>query len=62
MKFCILAVYARVVDKLPSYARFIKYLWACLLLTWAAAIIVTLVECRPFNQSVFPPQCSCIVS
>lgn len=50
MKFCILAVYARVVRKLPSFKRFIKYMWACLFLTWAAAIVVSLIECRPFNQ------------
>lgn len=45
-----LAVYARMVDKLPMYERFLKYIWAFLFLTWVAAMVVTLFECRPFNQ------------
>lgn len=50
MKFCILAVYARIVDKLPHYKTYIKYIWASLFLTWVAVVVVTLFECRPFNQ------------
>lgn len=50
MKFCILAVYARIVNKLPKYERYIWYIWATLFLTWLAAMVVTLFECRPFNQ------------
>lgn len=50
MKFSILAVYTKIVDKLQVYGRFIKYIWAFIFLTWAAAIVVTLTECRPFNQ------------
>lgn len=53
MKFSILAVYTRIVDKLQVYGRFIKYIWAFIFLTWVAVIVVTLVECRPFNQWVF---------
>lgn len=54
MKFCILAVYARIVDKQPKYQLFIWYIWASLFLTWVASVVVTLFECRPFNQWVNP--------
>lgn len=50
MKFSILAMYTTIVGGLCEYKRFIKYIWATLLLTWVGIIIVTLFECRPFNQ------------
>lgn len=50
MKFCILAVYATIVETLPLYKPAIKYIWVVLVLTWVAALIVSLFECRPFDQ------------
>lgn len=50
MKFCILALYARIVEKLDEYRRYIKYIWGFLFLTFAGVMVSTLLECRPFNQ------------
>lgn len=50
MKCCILAVYTKIVQQLRQYKRFVKYIWACIFLTWIAVVVVTLFECRPFNQ------------
>lgn len=50
MKFCMLAVYTRIVDKSPKYKPFTNYIWVFLFATWVAAIGAILLECRPFNQ------------
>lgn len=50
MKFCILAVYATIVETLPLFKPAIKYIWAFLALTWVAALVIQLLECRPFDQ------------
>lgn len=50
MKFCILAVYSRIVNKLPKYQKYVWAIWALLFLTWMAVAVVTLFECRPFKQ------------
>lgn len=52
MKFCVLAVYARIVEKSPQFRWCIKYIWTVLALTWLAAMAVTLLECRPFRGFV----------
>lgn len=50
MKFVILAVYTKIVQQLRQYKRFIKYIWACLFVTWMGVLGVTVFECRPFHQ------------
>lgn len=60
MKFCMLAVYARIVDKSPEFKWCIKYIWATLLLTWVGAMVITFFECRPFSGSVLLTLAPCV--
>lgn len=50
MKACMLALYSRIVQLLEEYRKYIKYMWVFLFLTFAAVMLSTLLECRPFNQ------------
>ncbi|RPB08224.1 hypothetical protein P167DRAFT_539422 [Morchella conica CCBAS932] len=50
MKACILALYSRIVQLLEVYRKYIKYIWVLLFLTFAAVMVSTLLECRPFNH------------
>lgn len=52
MKFCVLAFYGRIVKQLRQYERFIKPLWVVLAATFAAAMLSTFLECRPFERRV----------
>lgn len=56
MKFCVLAVYAKIVEKSPQFRWCIKYIWTGLVLTWVGAMVVTLFECRPFKRLVISSQ------
>ncbi|KAI5844037.1 hypothetical protein DFP73DRAFT_551362 [Morchella snyderi] len=50
MKACMLAMYSRIVQLLEGYRKYIKYMWVFLFLTFAAVMVSTLLECRPFNH------------
>jgi hypothetical protein len=45
-----LALYSRIVELLEEYRKYIKYIWVFLFLTFAAVMVSTLLECRPFDQ------------
>ena len=50
MKFGIASFYERIVVQLERYRVWLKYVWVLLVLTLAAVLCSTFLECRPFNQ------------
>lgn len=49
LKYCILALYSKIVQQLEEYKRYIKYIWIFFFLTFVGAMLSTFVECRPFK-------------